>query len=483
MDRRRFLLVTGAAALAGCGTDGSATVDDVPLADDAAPDAAPDASLDDLPPLDDAPDASVDASDDARVDGGTTSPMSIAEDAMAFPLGVMAGEMTAAAALVWTRFAGAGELSLRVYDGDDRVVLDRPVTPEAAGYAHVAASGLRAGAAYRYAFVRREGGRDAGRSAIGRFRTAPADDDAPVVTFAGTSCTHQRARPFPTMQHAGGRGDLDFFVHGGDLTYCDGARSLDDYRAKYAENLTSAGLRALLSSTGLYATWDDHEVDNNFNPETISASQLANARAAYFEHHPQARDPSAPDRIWRTFRWGRTLELFVLDCRGERRPSSRTRPDAQYISRAQMDWLKAGLAASRATFKFIVNSVPIANFPLLFDFGAADRWEGYAAQRREILEHIASRAIEGVWWLSGDFHLGCIGRVEPSGPYSAQREVLMGPGGNNANPLYTSLLGDQWEFKTGESNYTVLRCDPAARAVTITFVNGSGRELFSRRYE
>ena len=49
------------------------------------------------------------------------------------------------------------------------------------------------------------------------------------------------------MLHAGSRRDLDLFAHLGDLTYCDGARTAAQYRAKYAENLTSTGLRALFS--------------------------------------------------------------------------------------------------------------------------------------------------------------------------------------------------------------------------------------------
>ncbi len=69
--------------------------------------------------------------------------------------------------------------------------------------------------------------------------------------------------------------------------------------------------------------------------------------------------------------------------------------------------------------------------------------------------------------------------VEPVAP---GRHTSGASGGNTGNPLYTSLLGDQWEFKTPESNYTVFRCDPAARAMTVSVVNGDGRELFSRRY-
>ena len=51
-------------------------------------------------------------------------------------------------------------------------------------------------------------------------------------------------------------------------------------------------------------------------------------------------------------------------------------------------------------FKFIVNSVPIVDRA-----GAdSDNWNGYASQRREILNHIDNSRIRGVVWLSGDVH-------------------------------------------------------------------------------
>ena len=61
----------------------------------------------------------------------------------------------------------------------------------------------------------------------------------------------------------------------------------------------------------------------------------------------------AATRMWRSFRWGRTLELFVLDTRGERRPSTRHTPHAEYLSPAQFAWLTDGLARSDAAFKFV----------------------------------------------------------------------------------------------------------------------------------
>ena len=58
----------------------------------------------------------------------------------------------------------------------------------------------------------------------------------------------------------------------------------------------------------------------------------------------------------------------------------------------------------------------------------------------------------------------------------------MGPGGNNPNLLFPTLVAPQFEFSTGTSNYTVLRADPMARTVEVTFVSGTGATLFTRRY-
>jgi alkaline phosphatase D len=149
-----------------------------------------------------------------------------------------------------------------------------------------------------------------------------------------------------------------------------------------------------------------------------------------------------------------------------------------------MTWLKDGLKSSTATFKLIVNSVPITNFPLLFDFAATDRWEGYGAQRAELLDSIVQNAVTGVLFVSGDFHLGASAAVEPSGNWSVLHEVLMGPGDQSANPLWSTLPSPQFDFKTGTSNVTLFEADPNAVPPTIkvTFLDGAGATLFEKTY-
>jgi alkaline phosphatase D len=302
-----------------------------------------------------------------------------------------------------------------------------------------------------------------------------------VITFGGTSCTHQLSAPYPLMADAAQR-KLDFFIHAGDHVYTDAgtdATTLAEYREKYGLVWPTSGMSALHGSAGMVLTWDDHEFLNNWNPETLSPARIDAARNAFFEHRAVRRDPTSPNRLWRSFVWGKTLEVIVLDARSERKPSTRDTPNAQFISPAQLAWLEDRLTKSTAVFKFVVTSVPISNFPL-DAAGEADKWEGYPAQRNDLLDFVVNSGIKGVWWLSGDLHFGSIGGVGSSGPRLQMHEVLMGPGGTNAHS--PNLPAAQFDTMIGEKNYTVFRADPVNRKLTVEYIGASG-SLFKRTYD
>ncbi len=462
----------GGRADAPRGADGGAGAD-APLGPDArARDAGRDARVADA--------ASVDG---AAADGPGIDPVRLPESP-SFPQGVASGDVTAERALLWGRYTGGATLRLWVWPERGRTgVLSRDLEarPGADGVVLVDVDGLPAGTRHRFALVELEAGRPARRSPVGRFVTAPAAGARPPLVLGVTSCTKEDHVPFPVLSRAAAL-ELDAFLLLGDTVYADGARTPDEYRAVWHAMLATDGYRALRASTSVVATWDDHEVDNNWDPETTPADQLAAARAALFEQLPLRRDPAAPDRLWRSLRYGDTAEVFVLDCRGERRPSTRGSAAPIYVSRAQLDWLEAGLVASPATFKLVMSSVPIGDFPLPFDAASAQRWEGYGAQRDEILAFIDDRRIGGLLWLSGDFHLGAAGRVEASGVGSTQLEICAGPGGHDANPLSALLGAPQWDFATTEQNFVRLALDPDARTAEVTFLDASGGQLYQRRY-
>jgi phosphodiesterase/alkaline phosphatase D-like protein len=424
---------------------------------------------------------------DAGLDAGLVveqvpPPEAVTESMTDFPLGVASGDATTTSAIFWTSYAGSSAIELVVWemDGDTygQTVFVGPAVP-VESYVHVDVGMLTPGRRYRYTFFVQ--GRTA-RSAIGRMRSAIGADALEPLVIGAVSCT-SNTRDIPTLGHAGGRTDLDLFVFLGDSTYNDGDVTLAEYRTHWAQNVGRAEYRAVRGASSMLATWDDHEFDNDWNPETFDAAQRAAAIQTFFEHQALRRDPANPDRVWKSVRWGRTAEIFVLDCRAERRPSTRDEDNAEYISRAQMDWLKAGLIASTAIFKIIVNSVPITNFPGVFDLAQNDRWEGYAPQRTEILSFIDMNLISGVIWLAGDFHLASAGRVSTSGFGQNQIELLAGPGAQTGNPGAFTLGAPQFDFATTTNNYTLIELDPTMGRFTATWIDGDGDTVETIDYD
>lgn len=371
------------------------------------------------------------------VDGASPwalDPAAVAEDAARFPFGVHAGAMTHAGVRLSTVHDGA--LVLRVWrerpTGERLLAHERRVEP--AGRAlELDVPGLGAGW-YQYAFFAEDG---AFRSPIGRFRTAFAPGDLRPLTVVGLTCTQMRNRTFPAVEQSAALG-ADLFVHLGDLAYCDGAVTADEYRAKWREVFDEGSYKKAFARAGYYYTWDDHEFANNFDPTKLDPAQLATAKSVV--HEILAIEADEQGRIWRSYRWGDTAEFFVLDCRTERDPSSRMGPDARYLSPEQFAWLEAALVASPCRFKIILNSVPMTNFPELWALGEPDRWSGYQAARARLLGHLERNRVTGVVFLSGDYHCSFIAKVEPTGWASRYLDIAVGPSGNGPNPA--AVLAD-----------------------------------------
>jgi alkaline phosphatase D len=413
-------------------------------------------------------------------DGGVVSPpmtrdLDAIPDSGSFPLGVGAGDATAERAVLWTRYDGAAPLAAYVQAEGGSAVFEASAVVEPGGFVHVDASGLEPGVRYRYAFLERgDGDAVIARSRTGRFRAALAPGVLEPVTFAATSCTSQLVEAANlNLGRLAQRTDISFFLHAGDQLYADhggAATDLAGYRAKYAAAWARPGLEAVHGAFGMYNTWDDHEVFDDWqgyrdDPRIDAAVQT------FFDHQPIRRFAEDPVRLWRSVQWGKTLELFVLDCRGERNLEA-----GRYLSEAQLIWLEHGLTSSQAVFKFILNSCPIGIFPDSIGRWRKpeDRWANplVAAQRTRILD--VAQEVGGVWWLSGDFHFGAIGRVSYPDPdkHSRVRELLMGAGGQGLGSsaevsgatriASVAALDDNlhWTFSTPKNNYVVIRAHP-----------------------
>ncbi len=420
-------------------------------------------------------DGDVDGDIDGDIDEGEPAPHASPEpypwdptgsvDGSAFPLGIQTGDATARGVIVQAR-TDEPAVSLVVVEAsdDDWIEVERydEILPEE-GFAHVVLEDLEPDHAYSVAFYTADG---ESRSRAARFRTTPSEASR-IIRFGATSGLGGHI-PWRSLSRAAEE-RLDFFVLTGDTIYADwGIRS--GFVRKWEQALATEGLADLASSTSFVATWDDHEVANNWSYDTPGMGALvAEGLEAYQRYLPQGRGPGGTG-IWRALSWGPAMDIFVLDCRGERRGDL-------YISVAQMEWLQEALAASTARFKVIVNSVPIADLTeMVGTIFAEDRWQGYPEQRSEILSFIAEQYITGVLWVTGDFHLGGVGLVDLEGGVAEDEwEVMTGPSGSPINPMAEYLspterfpsIVDTW-------NYTYFEADPGTGTVIVRFIDDDG---------
>ncbi len=427
-------------------------------------------------------------------DGGVETaldPWSVPEDRDLFPMPVQAGAMTSGSVIVTAYTTGQGNATLwiwRIPDKGNGIVLvhDEELVPQD-GYVKTEVTGLAPKTGYHYAFFLSDGKALSARSVMGRFRTALPEDCAEPVTISGTHGTKTKHKPFVALEITA-QYDLDAFMQLGDYSYNDGAKTVEQFREKWASTLDDPGYWALLPTVGQYIVWDDHEFRNNDEYyRDLDTPDFLAAKDAFFERHPVPRFSN--DSYWNSYRWGKTVEFFVLDNRSERIydiPELQLGP-VLFMSVEQMEWLKQGLLNSPCHFKVLLNSSPLTNFPGFWDFVAYDRWEGFDEQHSGLLDFIVEKGIDNVWSLSGDFHTGTVNKVEADPPRDRVREVIMGPGGNS-NPFMWFLyeeLGwqdpvappEQFDFFYGFQTATIMTFDPADDSVWIVFIDAASEEI------
>lgn len=475
---RRTVLRTSAAAallpgaLAGCAPEDDATdTDTTPVDTDPALD-TDEADPADPPDPVEPPDTDVPA-DDGLVDLDVDT---ITQDDRRFPWALCAGAMTPTQVLVTSRALLVDTVHLWIWEetatpGRVRLVHTEEVTPGDAGFLAVDVDGLSPQTEYRYALmILGPQGTPNARSLVGRFRTAPAPGSAPPFTIALSSCngdaTGANAAFGRIAEH-----DVDVILHLGDMAYNDGATTLDAFRDSWARWMQSPGYRRALAHAGLYVTWDDHEIDNNWDPETVSTAVREAALQAYVEAVPVVTGPGA--RLWRSWRWGDTAEILVLDSRSERLPTTILNDDTSddvYLSEEQLTWLLDRLRNSPCQFKIVMTSVPITRMPW-FGIAADDRWEGFPGQRDQVLGAIQDEDLRNVWFVGGDFHVNFVGRTEPgaTGRLADTWEVAVTSG--NINPASLILLPPQFRYSSFQPRTVLMTFDPVRDEVSVRFYN------------
>lgn len=275
-------------------------------------------------------------------------------------------------------------------------------------------------------------------SVVGRTRTAP-NGGVPNARFAVVSCANYEDGWFNAYRHMLDRNDFDAVIHLGDYIYeyesgeysrdipgrnhepFNELAELEDYRMRYSHYRLDTDLRDLHQQYPFIVVWDDHEFANdayidgaeNHQPATEGswADRTEAAKQAYFEWLPIRENPDDPDRIYREFKWGKLLDLFMLDTRIEARElqpnllfGDLDAPGRDLLGDTQFDWLVNNLKSSNAAWKLIGNQVMMAPIEVFGLPVYTDMWDGYQFERRSLFDSIIENNIQNVVVLTGDFH-------------------------------------------------------------------------------
>ncbi|HWP59225.1 MAG TPA: alkaline phosphatase D family protein [Candidatus Acidoferrales bacterium] len=382
--------------------------------------------------------------------------------------GCTVGDVTADSAVVWLRAPEQAEAA--VHYGLDASLTDfrtaaaAPLCGENDFTANLRLTGLRPGTVYYYRAA--VAGKRPGP--VGRFVTAPAAEEAVDVRFAFSGDSRESYQPFVIMD-AIREMRPDFFLHLGDTIYADRewiATRLSQFWNKYATNRADLPTQRLFSQASVYVMWDDHEVADNCDHSNPLAPI---GRRAFFDYWPLSRSPLEPDRLYRSYRWGKAVELFILDTR-----QYRDRAEPTILGKAQREWFLESLAASTAWFKIVASSVP-------FSSPQRDKWGGFRAERERVLAHIAQKQIRGVIFLAADVHYAAVCRVPGAGPL---REFVAGPIGG---PMGLALgRGKRFEFfyrKSSSYGLVKVRAEAAAPYVEIDLMDARNNLLYRSRID
>jgi alkaline phosphatase D len=307
----------------------------------------------------------------------------------------------------------------------------KAVSPEA-DYTHqFKLSKLKANTRYQVKVESRAPDGIKGQTVEGQFLSAPAPTDSERVVFmvsTGQAYGDQDIDP-----SAGGgykiydemlKLDPSFFVHTGDIVYYDRkAKSLDLAQWHWQRMYSLPTNVCFHNQVSSYFIKDDHDTWMNDcwpSREThfMGAFTFAQGLGLFPQMVPMG------GRTWRTFRWGKDLQIWLVEGRDFRSPNTmRDGPDKTIWGPEQKAWFKQTVQASDASFRILISPTPLVG-PDRTNKKDNHANEGFSHEGNELRAFLASQKNMSV--ICGDRHWQYLSQDAKTG----LREYSCGPASN-----------------------------------------------------
>jgi alkaline phosphatase D len=391
----------------------------------------------------------------------------------AFAHGVASGIPTPRGITLWTRVSEltrSSRLTLEVAkDSHFRHVVKRQEVVADANKdftVHAAVGKLKPAHQYYYRFHTKHS-----HSRVGRFRTLPPADSNQAIRIGFYSCQSYEAGYYTAQGALAKEKDLDLVLCLGDYIYehhfYDGpveradktganqdgdVQTLAEYRQKYRFYQSDTNLQNLHAAYPFVVIWDDHEVEDNYagsQPDSASTDpanqennnqyprrvpfgdRRKNGYQAFFEAMP--RMVPRGNRLYGSIRLGNMAQLFLTDERQYRdlQPCNDVQvtpcpddlqPGRTFLGSTQKGWLKSAVPASKAKWNLLASeTMMMALDSTPGNHANQDQWDGYSAEREEILTSFLDKKVDNLVVLSGDIHTFLAGDLNTNGETSGKR--------------------------------------------------------------
>ena len=370
--------------------------------------------------------------------------MAVADEGPGQASGLRIGEVTQESAIVWTRLTGEpihigsedlrptaelesdekradygyevpgaeGVVSLRYWREDEtsEVTELTAVAVEAqSDYTHqFRLAGLQPGAKYVVESLARTDAKSTVSTRLrGEFRTAPAaDEESPVVftvvTGQGYHRRDDRQNGHQIYKHMSEL-DPSFFVHTGDILYYDKprpvARDLQAARFHWHRMYALPFLQTFHNQTASYFIKDDHDTLKNdcWPGQSIGDLTWQQGLDTFREQVPMG------EKTYRTIRWGRDLQVWLVEGRDFRSPNTASDDGTKTIwGEEQIAWFKKTVSESDATFRVLISPTPLVGPDRAQGKNDNHANQAFATEGKMLRKWISEQA--GMFVICGDRH-------------------------------------------------------------------------------
>lgn len=258
----------------------------------------------------------------------------------------------------------------------------------------------------------------------------------------------------------------DFIVFTGDSVYYDNepprAVTLDLARYHWQRMYALPRHVDLLSVTPQYWIKDDHDTLSDdcwpgMDPDFMKPLTFEAGRKLFLEQAPVA------DPTYRTVRWGKGLQIWLLEGRDFRSPNNMPDgPRKTILGAAQKQWLKSSVAASDADYKVIISPTPWVgpDRPKKNDNYSND---GFATEGNEMRAWAASQ--KNVYIVCGDRHW----QYHSVDPKSGIHEFSTGPASDEHAGGTPGENKEIHRFHRVKGGYASIEVTPAGNASKLVF--------------